>query len=116
MNTDQMMHQLISDSLNITNNIKEIQNDRDKKSKAKIFLYDFCKDGYLFKMEEIDDILCKRLNKAKDENKFEYLFETYERVDKHLFAKRKDFAESIKVIKENIGKYFVSVLTYPSVY
>ena len=67
-------------------------------------------------MDDIDDIVCKRLNKAKDENKFEYLFESYERLERHLFAKRKDLTDSVEEIKANIGKYFVSVLAYPSVY
>jgi len=65
------MHKLISDCYNITNDIKDIQNSRDAgDGKAKVFLYDFCKEGTLFTLEDIDCILCNRLTKHKDENKF----------------------------------------------
>ena len=56
----------------------------------KTFLYEFCKEGLLFKIDDLDTIICNRLMKQKDENKFVYLYETYGRLVRHLFAKRKD--------------------------
>ena len=58
------MHTFLSDVLQITN---------ESSDKKKTFLYEYCGDDRLFKMEELDDILMSRLSKNKDENKFIYL-------------------------------------------
>jgi hypothetical protein len=42
--------------------------------KNKTFLYEYCGEGKLFKMEDLDDLIVSRLQKDKDENKFVYLF------------------------------------------
>lgn len=42
-----------------------------------------------FKMDDLDLILCNRLMKHKDENKFAYLFDAYNKLDNHIWAKRK---------------------------
>lgn len=47
-------------------------------------------------MEDLDIILCNRLGKQRDENKFDYLYRCYERLDQHIVAKRKTMPEKIK--------------------
>lgn len=58
------MHNFLSDVLQITN---------ESVDKKKTFLYEYCGEGRLFKVDELDDIIMSRLSKNKDENKFIYL-------------------------------------------
>ena len=56
-------------------------------NQAKVFLYEFA--DKLFNMDDLDLIICNRLMKQKDENKFSYLYEAYLRIENHIWAKRK---------------------------
>ena len=57
--------------------------------KKKTFLYEYCGEGKLFSLGDIDDIFISRLQKNKDENKFSYLVDVYRRVEQHLYVKSK---------------------------
>lgn len=49
--------------------------------------------GQDFSLDDLDIIIVGRLGKQRDENKFTYLYEAYERIGAHLLAKRKNKAE-----------------------
>ena len=55
----------------------------------KLFLYEFCGEGNLFRMEDLDDIFMSRLSKNKNENKFIYLYHCFKRLETHLYVKEK---------------------------
>ena len=78
---------------NITNESKHANANIDryapKQQAPKTFLYEFSQDGMTFKVDDLDIILCNRLMKNKEENKFIYLFEAYQKLENHLWAKRK---------------------------
>ena len=75
------MHKFLSEVFLITN-------DNSTKTNS-IFLYEFCGEGKLFRMEDLDDILMSRLSKNKDENKFIYLYQSFKRLESHLYVKEK---------------------------
>ena len=80
------MHSLISDAFLITNDSSK--KEMGPGNKPKEFLYEFAEASH-FKSDDLDLILCTRLAKQKDENKFAYLYESYERVRVHIVSKRK---------------------------
>ena len=59
--------------------------------KEKVFMPDF--SGRLFSFDDLDVVLCGRLAKRRDENKFTFLFESYERLESHVVSKMKQFNE-----------------------
>ena len=85
------MHSYLSDVFMITN---------DSSDKKKVFLYEFCGEGKLFRSEDCDEIIVSRLQKQKDENKFIYLISCYRKLETHLYAKEKiieaSFIEQLK--------------------
>ena len=91
---EDLMHTLISEVYQITNqsgasaNVSKYNTDKYG-DKPKVFIYEFCEDGKKFTVADLDIILCIRLGKAKDENKFEFLYQSYERLEKNIIAKRK---------------------------
>ena len=77
MTEDKMIHQLISDVYHITNESAAANQVNPRYGQTvypKTFLYEFSQDGQTFKMDDLDIILCNRLMKQKEENKFVYLF------------------------------------------
>jgi len=68
---EQKVHQFISE-------VFLISNEAGKKDTT--FLYEYCGEGRMFTLEELDDILMSRLSKNTDENKFLYLFQSFNRV------------------------------------
>lgn len=109
-----MIHTLISDVYHITN---ESKGGADKYSNnPKTFLYEFCKEGTQFKVEDLDIILLNRLSKQAHENKFKYLFESYERIDAHIVSKKKSFAEKIAEMKNITARYFVTCFRCPDTF
>ena len=79
-------------------------------------MYEFCKEGRLFTVDDLDVILYTRLSKQKDENKFKYLFTAYEDIDVHIVAKRKNSAEIVKEIKSITARYFVTCFSLPDTF
>ena len=82
----------------------------------KTFMYEFSKTGTLFTLDDLDIILCNRLMKQKDENKFIYLFEAYERLENHIWAKRKGNDAKITEMKNITARYFVTCLSCPDTF
>lgn len=78
MTEEKLVHQWLSDTFLITN---ESGGPAKYGQVQKTFLYEFCQDGKLFAIDDLDIILCNRLGKQRDENKFDYLFRSYERID-----------------------------------
>jgi len=70
----------------------------------------------MFTMDDLDIILCNRLMKHRDENKFIYLYEAYERLNTHIWAKRKGNEEKIKEMKSITARYFVTCLSCPDTF
>ena len=60
--------------------------------------------------------MCQRLGKQRNENKFSYLFEAYERIDNHVVTKRKADPEKIQEMKNITARYFVTCLTCPDMF
>ena len=58
-----------------------------------MFLYEYYESGKLFIFDDLDIILCNRLAKQKDENKFVYLFKCFESIDSNLLVKMKNFED-----------------------
>lgn len=93
---EDFIHTLISDVYHITNESGPKSTPSSKYgAQPKTFIYEFCEDGKKFTVADLDIILCIRLAKNRDENKFEFLFDSYERLEKHIIAKRKQSAETI---------------------
>jgi len=86
MTEEKLIHTWISDVYLITN---ESGGPQKSGQQPKTFLYEFCQDGKMFALDDLDIILCNRLGKQRDENKFDYLFKAYERIDSHIVAKMK---------------------------
>lgn len=82
---------------------------KDSQAKNRTFLYEYCTEGRLFKLEDLDDILMSRLEKNKAENKFVYLVQSYKRIESHLYVKEK-IIEQASDIKEQIVSYFNTCL------
>lgn len=117
MTEGKLIHTWISDVFLITNESRGAQKPNQSSSQPqKTFLYEFCEDGKLFTFEDLDIILCNRLGKQRDENKFDYLFRSYERLEQHIVAKRKNMAEKIKEMKEITARYFVTCLIAPDTF
>ena len=74
------MHQYLSEVFMITTNSDH---------KAKTFLYEYSSydTEKLFTLEDIDLILISRLKLNNDENKFVFLYQSYERAINHLYVK-----------------------------
>jgi hypothetical protein len=70
----------------------------------------------MFTMNDLDIILCNRLMKHKDENKFIYLYEAYERLNNHIWAKRESNQEKVKEMKSITARYFVTCLSCPDTF
>ena len=62
-------------------------------------MYEFSDEGQSFKVDDLDLIMCTRLSKNKDENKFIYLYNAFCSIDNHLWAKRKENHGKIQEIK-----------------
>ena len=77
-------------------------------------MYEF--SGQYFAFDDLDILLCNRLAKSRDENKFEYLYLSYERLEQHIVAKRKNMADLIKEMKNITARYFVTCLTAPDTF
>jgi len=54
--------------------------------------------------------------KHKDENKFVYIYESYERLENHLWAKRKGNDPKINEMKNITARYFVTCLSCPDTF
>lgn len=122
MTEEKYMHQLISDVFHITNesSMANTAVNRYGPTSAtmmpKVFLYEFSEDGKSFKVEDLDLIICNRLMKNKDENKFTYLYEAYTRLENHLWAKRKQNEATVVDMKNIIARYFVTCLSCPDAF
>lgn len=85
--------------------------------KRKTFLYEYMSDGRLFKIDEVDMIIIDRLSKNKDENKLIYLFQSFKRVEQHLYSKSATAGvvdqKQIAEIKEQIVNFFCSCFLSP---
>lgn len=110
MTEEKLIHTWISDTFMITNETKGAQKE------GKTFLYEFCEGGRLFSFDDLDIILCNRLAKQRDENKFDYLFRSYERLESHIVAKRKSMTDKIKEMKDITARYFVTCLIAPDTF
>ena len=116
-NDEKLFHQLISDVYHISNESKaQSSQDRYSSQNPKLFLYEFCKDGNLFKVEDLDIILFTRLSKQAHENKFIYLYEAYLRIESHIIAKKKNFADKIAEMKNITARYFVTCFRCPDTF
>lgn len=62
---EKLIHSMISDVFRITNEstTKSKTPSYSQKEQPKTFLYEFCKDGKLFTVEDLDTILYTRLSK-----------------------------------------------------
>lgn len=108
------MHTLISDVYHITNESGAPVKKYGETPKT--FIYEFCEDGKKFTVDDLDIILCIRLAKNRDENKFEFLFNCYERLGKHIIAKRKQSAETIQEMKHITARYFATCFSCPDTF
>jgi hypothetical protein len=54
--------------------------------------------------------------KKPDENKFIYLYEAYDRLENHIWAKRKGNEDKITEIKNITARYFVTCLSCPDTF
>lgn len=83
------MHSLIGDVFMITTNPADASSQASRYSTApqKTLLYDFAESGRNFSVEDLDIIICNRLTKQVSENKFTYLYESFERLENHVLAK-----------------------------
>lgn len=61
------------------------------------------------------DIIISRLKLNKDENKFEYLYKSFKRVDNSLYTKQK-IVEGIEDLKNAITDNFILCLIYPDTF
>lgn len=113
MTEEKLVHQWLSDTFLITN---ESGGPVKYGQVQKTFLYEFCQDGKLFAIDDLDIILCNRLGKQRDENKFDYLFRSYERIDQHIVAKRKSAEGQIKEIKDITARFFVTCFIAPDTF
>eukprot|EP00347_Sterkiella_histriomuscorum_P007831 403347399 len=105
------VHQFISDVFQITNDNSSATN------KNKTFLYEFCGEGRLFSLDNLDDILMSRLQKQKDENKFVYLYQTYRKIENHLYVKEKIIEPAqVSDVKEQIVSFFNTCLILPETF
>jgi hypothetical protein len=94
VNTEERLtHQFISDVFMITNETgQQTSSQAANKGETKVYLPGISQD---FTLEELDIIIIGRLGKQRDENKFTYLYEAYERIGAHLLAKRKNKTEQV---------------------
>lgn len=122
MNEEKMTHQVISDVFHITNESTAANAHKanpygvSSNQLPKTFMYEFSQEGQMFGMADLDIILCNRLMKNKDENKFAYLYQAYEKLENHLWAKRKGNEETVKEIKSITARYFVTCLSCPDTF
>lgn len=121
MTEEKYLHQLISDVFNITNELSKANAVANRYGPSasmtpNVFLFEFSEDGKLFKVEDLDLIICNRLMKIKDENKFSYLYEAYTRLENHLWAKRKQNESTVADMKNIIARYFVTCLSCPDAF
>ena len=65
---------------------------------------------------DLDIILCNRLSKLKDENKFAFLYKAFESIDSHLLVKMKIMDDGVNEMKSIIARYFVTCLTSPDTF
>ena len=112
------MHNLIGDVFMITTNPADAssQASRFSSTPQKTLLYDFAESGRNFSVEDLDIIICNRLTKQVSENKFTYLYESFERLENHVFAKIQSGSEKIKEMKSIIARYFVLCLGCPEMF
>ena len=103
---EQKVHQFLSD-------VFLISNEAGKKDMT--FLYEYCGEGKMFTLEDLDDVLMSRLSKNIDENKFLFLFQSFNRVQKHLYVKGK-IIEKPQDILETITSYFMTCLQCPETF
>lgn len=54
--------------------------------------------------------------KHKDENKFIYLYESYNKIDNHVWAKRKSSEAQVQEMKSITARYFVTCLSCPDTF
>ena len=113
MTEERLMHTWIADVYLITN---ESGGPQKSGQPPKTFLYEFCQDGKMFSIDDLDIILCNRLAKQRDENKFDYLFRAYERIECHIVAKRKNSEAKINEMKDITARYFVTCLVAPDTF
>ena len=79
-------------------------------------MYEFSDEGQSFKVDDLDLIMCTRLSKNKDENKFIYLYNAFCSIDNHLWAKRKENHGKIQEIKNYTTRFFVMCLQSPDIF
>jgi hypothetical protein len=60
--------------------------------------------------------MCQRLTRQKDENKFLYLYEAYQRLENHIWAKRKQNEKVVDDMKSITARYFVTCLSCPDAF
>ena len=67
-------------------------------------------------MDDLDLILCNRLQKQRDENKFVYLYESYEKISNHIVAKRKNMSQQVNDMQNITARFFVTCLVCPDTF
>jgi len=86
---------------------------------AKItFLYEFCDEGRLFTFKDLDEILMCRLPKQKDENKFVYLLQCFQKLQGHLYVKQAipEIAKEVPQIEELLINNFLTLMQCPETF
>ena len=75
----------------ITNETGKVTSSQtSNKGETKVYLHGITQN---FTFDDLDIIIVGRLGKQRDENKFNYLYESYERIGAHLVAKKKNLAQ-----------------------
>ena len=104
---------MISDVYLITNEPGKIASSQSSAAQEKVYLHGL---NQLFTYDDLDILIVGRLGKQRDENKFSYLYQAYERISSHLGAKRKNKAQQVADMKTITARYFVTCLTSPDTF
>ena len=110
---ERLTHQMISDVYLITNEPGKIASSQSSAAQEKVYLHGL---NQLFTYDDLDILIVGRLGKQRDENKFSYLYQAYERISGHLGAKRKNKAQQVADMKTITARYFVTCLTSPDTF
>jgi hypothetical protein len=86
---------------------------KSTKGESKVYLHGL---SQTFTFDDLDIIILSRLGKQRDENKFNYLYESYQRIGEHLVARRKNKATEVLEMKTITARYFVTCLTAPDTF
>jgi len=97
------------------------KDQQQAKGLPKTYLYEFSaqnNDGneVSWNAEDMDILLCTRLSKMRQDNKFFYLYQSYERIGAHLLCKTKGFEDVVKELKSITCRYFVTLFSFPETF